>query len=101
MAIDARLVRDGVVDVKAFTAAAEAGPVGVCDGCGGLLDGSTHDGGGLVWLTTRCRACGAERTAPGGRYRPRPADRRPTPPAWVLEASAELDARRLGERWPA
>ncbi|MBL6280131.1 hypothetical protein JMF97_28615 [Micromonospora fiedleri] len=98
MAIDASLVRDGLVDVDAFTAVAEGGPVGVCDGCGGLLDGSAQDGGGLVWLTTRCRACGAERTAPGGRCRPRPAGWRPAPRAWVLEAAAELEARRLGER---
>jgi hypothetical protein len=97
VAIDARLVRDGVVDVEAFTAAAEVGAVGVCDVCGGLLDGSAQNGGGLVWLTTRCRACGGERTAPGGRCRPRPVDRRPAPPAWVLEAARELEARR----WPA
>ncbi|SCG15551.1 hypothetical protein GA0070610_1785 [Micromonospora echinofusca] len=98
MAIDARLVRDGLVDVEAFTAAAEAGAVGVCDGCAGLLDGSAQEGGGLVWLTTSCRACGAERTAPGGRALARRAGRRPGPPAWLLEAAAELDARRLGER---
>ncbi|MBM0229943.1 hypothetical protein [Micromonospora sp. ATA51] len=35
MAIDARLVRDGLVDVEAFAAAAEVGAVGVCDGCAG------------------------------------------------------------------
>ncbi|NES35321.1 hypothetical protein G3554_03955, partial [Micromonospora sp. PPF5-17] len=52
MTIDARLVRDSLVDVEAFAAAAEAGPVGVCDSCGGLLDGSVPEGGGLVWLTT-------------------------------------------------
>ncbi|WDZ83987.1 hypothetical protein [Micromonospora cathayae] len=98
MAIDARLVRDGQVDVEAFAAAAEVGVVGVCDVCAGMLDGSAQEGGGLVWLTTRCQACGAERTAPGGRALPRPAGRRPGPPAWVLEAAAELDARRLGER---
>ncbi|MDG4796973.1 hypothetical protein [Micromonospora sp. WMMD1082] len=98
MAIYASLVRDGLVDVDAFTAAAEGGPVGVCDGCGGLLDGSVQDGGGLVWLTLRCRSCDAERTSPGGRCRPRPASWRPAPRAWVLEAAAELEARRLGER---
>ncbi|MEV0430384.1 hypothetical protein [Micromonospora sp. NPDC050495] len=98
MAIDARLVRDGLVDVEAFAAAAQAGAVGVCDGCAGLLDGSATEGGGLVWLTTSCRGCGRERTAPGGRALPRPAGRRPGPPAWLLEAAAELDARRLGER---
>ncbi|MET8352620.1 hypothetical protein [Micromonospora sp. NPDC005206] len=98
MAIDARLVHDGLVDVEAFAAAAEAGAVGVCDGCAGLLDGSAQEGGGLLWLTTRCRACGAERSAPGGRALPRPTSQRPAPPAWVLEAAAELEARRLGER---
>ncbi len=97
MAIDARLVRDGLVDVEAFTAAAEVGPVGVCDGCGGPLDGSEQDGGGLVWLTTRCQGCGEERSAPGGRAKPRPSGQRQTPPAWVLEAARELEARR----WPA
>ncbi|MEH1014589.1 hypothetical protein V6U90_15945 [Micromonospora sp. CPCC 206060] len=98
MGIDARLVREGLVDVEAFAGAAEVGAVGVCDTCAGMLSGSAQEGGGLVWLTTRCRACGAERTAPGGRALPRPAGRRPPPPAWLLEAAAELDERRLGER---
>lgn len=100
MAISATLVRDGRVDQEAFASATRAGTaVGVC-GCGGLLDGSTEQGGGLVWLTTRCRACGTERTSPGGRVLPRPAGERPAPEPWVLEAAAELDARRLGERRP-
>lgn len=102
MEIDAALMRDGAVDIEAFTAAARTGrQVGVC-GCGGALSGSVDRGRGLVWLTTRCGACGMERTSPGGRLASRPRDhqrveRRPAPEKWVLEAAAELEAQRFPE----
>ncbi|MGI5151402.1 hypothetical protein ACQEVC_34400 [Plantactinospora sp. CA-294935] len=97
MTISATLVQDGVVDVEAFASAVRAGTaVGVC-GCGGPLHGSTERGGGLLWLTTRCRACGAEKTSPGGRALARPEAARPAPPAWLLEAAAELESRRFPE----
>jgi hypothetical protein len=97
VAISAALVQDGVVDVEAFASAVRAGTaVGVC-GCGGPLYGSTERGRGLLWLTTRCRTCGAEKTSPGGRVLPRPEGERPAPPAWLLEAAAEVERRRFPE----
>jgi hypothetical protein len=98
VALHATLVRDGRVDVEAFASAARAGlSVGAC-ACGGPLYGSVERGRGLLWLTTRCRRCGNERTSPDGRLLPRPPGDRAATPQHVLDAAAELDARRLGER---
>lgn len=100
MGIAAALVRDGQVDAVAFAAAVRNGqPVGRCH-CGGLLTGAIETVRGLRWILTRCRTCGQERAAPGGRVIPRPRHEPPAPDPGFLAAATELERRRLADHDP-
>lgn len=98
MRILGTLLHEGQINLAAFEAAVRAGlPVGSC-ACGGLLAGAVDRGRALTWVTLRCRRCGSERVAPEGRLLPAGRAGRPPPDRHLLEAAAEIEDRRFGER---